>query len=317
MNVVIAEDLLKRSAAEWQASPFTFTGADGKDPEAMGQAVKQTGARALVLGTNRYPDAFYESLERGTLIQRYGVGYDSIPLDLCRRLGHVVGYTPGALDGAVAEHTLALMLAMTRHVCTGDQKVRSGAWGLEAGVDLEGLELGLLGWGPIARRVAVMAHHGFGMKVKVYRRTPPSDAPVPVTWVADLKTLVGESDVISLHLKSVPELRRVVNAELFASFRKGSRFVNTARGALVDEGALHDALASGHLAGAAIDVFEKEPYVPVDGKDLRLLPTVVLAPHAGSNTRGANRAMAHACLRNLGALRDGRFGDLVLVPEMR
>lgn len=317
MNIVIGSDLFERSKAIWQASPYSFHPADGKDAQALADAVKRSGARALIIGTAKYPDSFFEELPPQTLVQRYGVGYDAVPLALCQKRGLYVGYTPGTLDRAVAEQTFALMLAWARRVVTGDQKVRQGGWGLASGLELGGLVLGLLGWGPIAQKVAHMAHHGFGMNVCVWRREPILNPPLPLTWCPTREELVAQSDVVSLHLKAVPELKGVVNRNLLRGFKKNACLVNTARGLLVDEGDLYDALVAGDLAGAALDVFAAEPYVPVAGKDLRSLEQVLLAPHAGSNTSGANGAMARSCLANVAALAEGRIKDLVLVPAFK
>jgi phosphoglycerate dehydrogenase-like enzyme len=132
----------------------------------------------------------------------------------------------------------------------------------------------------------------------------------------DANAVIQASDVVSIHLPALPSTAHFVNAELLARFRPGALLINTARGSLVDEVALYDALMNGALAGAALDVFETEPYCPrVPNKDLRRLDNVVLTPHIGSSTVEANRRMALACVANLQAFVDSRIEDLTLIPS--
>ncbi|MBN8216083.1 MAG: hydroxyacid dehydrogenase [Spirochaetes bacterium] len=315
MDVLIAEDLYTRAEPLWAASGHRFHRADGKDEGAMAKAFAAGGIRALIIGTKKYSDAFYEGMPEGTLVQRFGVGFDSVPLELCKRKKIRVGYTPGTLDAAVAEHTLALLLSIAHQIPAAHADLTGGTWQGRAGLQVAGKTLALLGFGPIARRVARMAKRGLEMRVQVYNNfgeIPKSEQQDIDALFGDLAPALEGADFVSMHLRAVDPTRHFIRAETLARFKPGAVFLNTARGSLVNEGDLFDAIASGRLGGAALDVFEKEPYEPQGGKDLRKLRQVVLTPHVGSNSDGANRAMAESCLKNLAALEAG--GPLTLVP---
>ncbi len=222
------------------------------------------------------------------VVANCAVGTDNVDLDACRRRGVVVTNTPGVLTEATADLTWLLILAVARRFREGDALIRSGSWDgwkpLELmGTSLEGMTLGVYGFGRIGRAVARRAE-AFGMKVLALVEGDSPEA---------FERLLAESDVLTLHAPLVPETRgRFGTAEL-ARMKKGAILVNTARGPIVDEAALAAALASGHLGGAGLDVFEKEPAVH---PALLSLPNVVLLPHLGSSTRQTRLAMARtAC----------------------
>jgi glyoxylate reductase len=222
------------------------------------------------------------------VVANCAVGTDNVDLDACRRRGVVVTNTPGVLTEATADLTWLLILAVARRFREGDALIRSGSWDgwkpLELmGASLEGMTLGVYGFGRIGRAVARRAE-AFGMKVLALVEGDSPEA---------FERLLAVSDVLTLHAPLLPETRgRFGTAEL-ARMKKGAILVNTARGPIVDEAALAAALASGHLGGAGLDVFEKEPAVH---PALLSLPNVVLLPHLGSSTRQSRLAMARtAC----------------------
>ena len=188
-------------------------------------------------------------------------------------------------DIAVAEHTMALMLAAGRGVARMDREVRAGVWSPTEGFQFYGKTLGLIGLGGIGGEVARMAR-GFGMKVIAYNRTPRADSAVPLV---DLDTLLAQSDVISLHLTLGEETRGFLSAERIARLKSGVILVNTARGALVDEAALVAALKSGHIRHAGLDVFHAEPLKPDNA--LAQLPNVTLTSHAAFRTQEASETL--------------------------
>ena len=186
-------------------------------------------------------------------------------------------------------------------------------WRPERGVELNGLVLGILGFGAIGRRVAQIAHFGFGMRVVAADRLEPATLEQREgrnmqaiqqefgldKYTTDVTSLLRESDVLSILLPATEDNRQFVNADRLAVMKPDAMLINTARGAVLDEAALYDALAAGRLAGAALDVYQQEPYEPVSPeRDLRTLPNILLTPHIGSNTRQANEAMARASLKN-------------------
>lgn len=215
------------------------------------------------------------------IVANYAVGYNNIDVAAARELGIIVTNTPGVLTEATADMTIALMLAVMRRVVEGDNEVRrTGRCIWEPlhmlGVGLQAKRLGIIGMGRIGSAVATRAR-AFGMNVIGTRR---GDA---------LEELLATSDVVSIHLPLHAETRHLIDARALARMKRGAFIVNTARGAIIDESALCDALASGHLGGAALDVYEDEPAV---NPRLLAMANVVLAPHIGSATFETRSAMA-------------------------
>jgi lactate dehydrogenase-like 2-hydroxyacid dehydrogenase len=311
---------------EFEKAEAVFRAADDLDclPVSADEAecarvVAEHKPRALVVGPAAYAGPLYAALANpsGALIARFGVGHDGIDKPLARQHGIVVTNTPGVLDASVAEHTLWLIGCLARHIPAADAHVRTGAFAGVTGIELGGKTLGILGPGNIGRRVAAAAHFGFGMRVMAWSRRPQATDPARDgidAWAATPEELFRACDILSVHLRSDATTRHFVNAERLAWLRPTALLVNTARGAVLDEAALFDALAGGRLAGAALDVFEYEPYRPVaSDKDLRTLRHVVLTPHVGSNTREANHRMAAAALENVRHFLAGKLEQLTRV----
>lgn len=215
------------------------------------------------------------------MIANYAVGYDNVDIEAARELGITVTNTPGVLTEATAELTMALMLAVMRRVVEADREIRTTLQCIWEplhllGDGLNGRQLGIVGMGRIGTAVADRAR-AFGMHVIGVRRGEP------------IEQLLATSDVVSIHAPLSPETRHLIDAAALARMKRGSYLVNTSRGAIVDEEALCAALESGHLRGAALDVYEEEPAV---NPRLAALPNVVLAPHVGSATWETRSAMA-------------------------
>lgn len=224
------------------------------------------------------------------LAANYGVGYDNVDVDACRERGIAVTNTPGVLDAAVADLTLALILACRRHLIASDRFVRDGGWERGwaqpelLGRDLAGSTLGLVGMGRIGSEVARRAE-AFGLKVAFHRR---SDG-------LPLDELLATADVVSLHVPLSPETQGLLSRERLALLRDGATLVNTARGAIVDEEALVDELVSGRIS-AGLDVYAAEPHVP---DRLLGLANVVLTPHIASATEETRAAMTRVLVDNV------------------
>jgi D-3-phosphoglycerate dehydrogenase len=199
--------------------------------------------------------------------------------------GITVHTIKGYGDTAVAEHTIALMFAAARNVTRMDRDVRAGTWTPQEGVQLLGKTLGVIGLGGIGREVARIAK-GIGMEVIGYNRTRHADADVPFT---DIDTLLAKSDVVSLNLVLNDETRGFLNKDRIARMKPGAILVNTARGALVDEAALIEALQSGHIGHAGLDVFHAEP-LKAD-HPLAKVPNVTLTAHAAFRTQEASMTL--------------------------
>jgi glyoxylate reductase len=228
------------------------------------------------------------------LVANYSVGFDRIDVAACAARGVAVSNTPGVLDAATADLAMALILTARRRIVAGDRLVRSGGWGTSwAEVRLEarevsGATLGIVGLGRIGSAVARRAH-GFDMNVLSVRR------------VGDLDELMRASDIVSVHVPLSQETVGLISRERLALLRDGATFVNTARGAVVDEAALVDELVSGRIT-AGLDVFAHEPQVP---ESLYGLDNVVLTPHIASGTVETRAAMTRAVVDNVLAFMRG------------
>lgn len=236
------------------------------------------------------------------LIQHQGVGYDKTDVAAARAAGVPVALCPEGTTIGVAEHTILLILAVYRQLLRADASVRAGEWlqfGLRAGsYELAGKCLGLAGLGRIGRAVARRAR-AFEATVWYYDPVRPSPAEEEALGVAyrAFDELLAAADIVSLHLPATPQTRHIIGAAALTRMRRGSILINTARGALVDEAALVEALRSGRLAGAGLDVFEREP--PAPSSPLLSLPNVVLTPHVAAGTRDALIAKMNAAFANM------------------
>jgi glyoxylate reductase len=236
------------------------------------------------------------------IIANIAVGFDNIDVRAARARGIVVTNTPDVLTGSVAEFTWALILAVARRVAEGDRLVRRGEWkgwalDFMLGMELKGKQLGIIGRGRIGRAVAAKAP-AFGMQAVFASRE--GRPPGPDERSLD-EVLIG-SDVVTIHAPATPETRHLIDRRALARMKRSAILVNTARGAIVDEEALAWALKERLIAGAALDVYEREPaVVPA----LLEMEHVVLAPHLGSATRETRTAMADLAARNVIAVLNG------------
>jgi glyoxylate reductase len=259
----------------------------------------QDGIEALIVANEAVPLDRFPSLR---LIANFGVGYDRIDVAACAERGIAVTNTPGVLDAATADLTFALILAARRRVVEGDRLVRAGEWHSPwadsfLGEELTGSTLGVLGLGRIGEAVARRAR-GFDLRVLYSRR---SAAKSDLGEQRDLDDLLAESDIVTIHVPRTPETEGLIDARRLALLRDGACLVNTARGEIVDEGALVRELVSGRIR-AGLDVFAHEPAVPVELLELR---NVVLTPHLGSATAQTRGAMTRLAVDNVLALERG------------
>ena len=236
------------------------------------------------------------------VISNYGVGVDHIVLDDCRTIGMPVGNTPGAVNGATADLTMALVLAVARNVVTGDRYARSDAFkifdpGMLLGTDVFGTTLGVVGMGAIGREVAKRAR-GFDMHIVYHnrRRDEAAERELGARYCT-LEALLDQSDFVSLNMPLTDSTRNLIGAPELARMRSSAFLVNTARGGVVDTDALYDTLRNQRIAGAALDVTEPEP-LPRD-HPLLALENLVILPHLGTSTTGTRRRMGQMTLDNL------------------
>jgi lactate dehydrogenase-like 2-hydroxyacid dehydrogenase len=241
---------------------------------------------------------------RAKIIANFGVGFNHIDVNAARARGLAISNTPDVLTDATADTAMTLLLMVARRAGEGERHVRAKAWtGWRPthmlGTQVTGKTLGLVGMGRIARAVARRAHHGFGMKVIFHDPYPPSPqeaAALGAEPVGSLDEVFAKADFVSLHCPATPETRHLVNAERLRQMKPGAYLINTARGDVVDEAALVQALKAGTIKGAGLDVFEKEPVVT---DELLTMENVVLLPHLGSATRETRIAMGMRALENL------------------
>ena len=245
------------------------------------------GCAAVIAGSEPYTAEVLAASPDLRVIARTGVGYDAIDTSACDRAGVAVCVTPGVNHHAAAEQAIALLMGVARGFPAADRMVREGRWGYVAQPRVIGSTIGLVGLGRIGQAVATRAV-GLGLKVLAYEPNPPAE--FVQQWnieLTSLDDLLGRSDYVSLHCPYSRDSHHLMDAERFAQMKKGAVFINTARGLLVDETALVEALRSGHLRGAGLDVFEVEP-LPLESELIKL-PNVLLAPHlAGADNESRN-----------------------------
>jgi glyoxylate reductase len=294
-----AVELLRTAGAVWVAP-----GEDPLDPAEL--RARSSGAEAVVcmLHDRIDGDLLDAAGERLRVVANVAVGYDNIDVAACAERGVVVTNTPGVLVEATADLTFALLLGITRRVGEGDRLLRAGtpwSWSMSflLGTGLQGRTLGLVGYGRIGRAVARRAA-AFGMRVVVARRRPAAPGEPPVL---PLDELLAVADVVSLHCPLTAATRHLIDAAALRRMRPDAYLINTARGPVVDEAALAGALERGELAGAGLDVFEREPRVE---PRLLALDTVLLTPHLGSATSQTREAMAVLAARNVVAVLSGQ-----------
>ena len=247
---------------------------------ALAAMCREVQADAILAGQNRIDAAVLDASPRLRIVARHGVGVDSVDVPAAAARGIIVTRAPGSNSRAVAEHAMALILALAKDLRPLAATVADGGWRADVGPtrDLVGLRLGLVGYGSIGQAVGALGA-AFGMEV----------AACHPSGTMDLDSLLRRSDVLSLHCPLTPETRHMIGAAELAAVPRGAIAVNTARGGLIDEAALLAALESGQLAAAGLDVFEREP--PGAEEALRRHPRVIATPHIAGSTPHAMVAM--------------------------
>jgi len=314
MKVVVAEKISGSALALLREPRWTLVTPeqlDGKLPEQL------AGADALIVRSAvQVDEALLEYAHKLRVIGRAGVGVDNIDLEAATRKGIAVMNTPGANAVAVAEHALAMMLAMARHLCRADALMHAGKWEKKSlqGSELRGKTLGIVGLGRVGMEVARRAR---AMAMEVVAHDPFVSAGVAkeegIRMVA-LEELYGESDYLTLHVGLTAQTAAMVNGRSLSQMKRGARLVNCARGELVREADLVQALKQGQLAGAALDVFEEEP---LKNSPLRGMENVILTPHIGGSTREAQEAVGYQiALQVKEYLKHGVIQNAVNVPSV-
>jgi lactate dehydrogenase-like 2-hydroxyacid dehydrogenase len=278
-------------------------------PDQLVQVLQQADIVITTVTDKWHAGIFDTTGIRTKLLANVGVGVNHIALESARRAGITVSNTPDDVTDDTADVAIGLMLMSMRRLSEGERHLRSGAWGglrptFMLGRTLRGKTLGIVGYGRIGRAVARIAHDAFGMKILWHApRDPRIDDPAtagPATAerAESLETLLRRADVVSLHCPATPETRHLMNAETLALMPEHAYLINTARGDVVHEAALADALKQRLIAGAGLDVYEFEPSVAAELKELE---NVVLVPHLGSATIETRTNMGMRALANVDA----------------
>ena len=264
------------------------------------------GFDAALAGSEPYTRKVIEARPELKVIARVGVGYDAVDVQAATEHGRAVTITPGTNHGSVAEHTFSLMLALAKRVVIQHNAVARGEWPRGINRPLRGSVLGLAGLGRTGKAVALRAQ-AFEMTVIAYEPFPDREVCARHgIELVEFDELLKRSDWISLHLPATPQSRHIINAETLAKMKPGAMLINTARGAVVDEGALAAALESGHLGGAGLDVFEQEP----PGKlSFFGRPNVVFTPHVAGVDSRSLADMAASAARSVVEILKGHWPE--------
>ena len=244
---------------------------------------------------------------RCRLLANFGVGFNHIDVDAASAAGIQVSNTPGAVTDATADIGMTLILMSARRAGEGERLLRAGDWhGWHPtqllGLHISGKTVGILGMGRIGQAVARRCHFGFGMKVRYLSRSPKT-LTFPAELADNLTDLAASVDILVVCVPAGPETHHLIDANVLAAMRPSAHLINIARGDIVDEAALIGALETGEIAGAGLDVYEFEPYVPAA---LRAMPQVTLLPHLGTNALEVRTAMGHMALDNVAAFEAGQ-----------
>jgi (S)-sulfolactate dehydrogenase len=295
MQKVIVSEFMDEDAIRERLSDFDTLYDPGlvDRPEALRAAL--AGASALIVrNRTQVRGDLLASAPDLKVVGRLGVGLDNIDLAACKARGIAVYPATGANDGAVAEYVIGTAMLLLRGAYGASAQVAEGAWPRNAlmGREIAGKRLGLVGFGAIARETARRAA-ALGMRVAAHDpflgpNDPAWRAPVGPVEPMVFETLIASSDVLSLHVPLTDETRGLIDAEAIGRLPVGAILINAARGGVVDEGAVATALKAGHLGGAALDVFAREPLGAEDGAAFRGVPNLILTPHIAGVTRESN-----------------------------
>lgn len=306
-------DLMTGARLEKIQQAGEFTAHMGR-PQSHEQFIERIGdANALMLGWD-LPVEVMKAARELELIAFVGIGAGNfVDIEAAVEQGITVCNTPGYADNTVAEHALAMMLATARHLRLLDRDLRKGRWNQSLlGLELRGKKLGLIGFGGIAARFAELAL-GIGMSVRAWTRNPDAQrARQHGIAFDDLETILRDSDVLSLHVALTPETEGLLDHRALALTKPGVLIINTARGEIIDETALLEALRSGSVAGAGIDVYHQEP-LPLD-HPLVGLDNVLLTPHVAFNTPEATLALLDISIDNIVHYFRGEPTNVIAAP---
>ena len=293
--------------------------------QCLADTITRVDAKAVIVGSNTYKKQLYEALSPDGIIARFGVGTDGIDFEYTSQCKLTVANTPNVTDDSVAELSMWLIGDLARMLNYMDKQMKANIFSGETGKEIRGKHLGIIGFGNIGKKVARIASFGFNMQVHGFGQSTIKQIEerykLPIdefnhlfglkSYTNDIEEILPKCDFVSCHLPLTADTRKFFDRRLFSKFKENAYFVNTSRGAIVDEEALNEFLGPNQIKGAALDVYNKEPYSPEKGhKDLRLWNRVVLTPHIASDTTEANLRMARTALDNIYSFFDGKYDEI-------
>ena len=290
-RILVADDVSDSGLQPLRDAGFALEKNTGLTPDALLEALSDCDA-LIVRSETKVTAELMDAAKKLRVIGRAGVGVDNIDVAAATARGIVVMNAPDGNTITTAEHTIALLIALARNVPQSNSSLKSGKWERKRfiGAELQGKTLGIVGLGRIGRAVAARAR-GFGMKIVAHDPfIAPDQARDLEIEVAPLDEVFARADFLTVHTPLTPETRAIVGKEAFAKMKKGVRVINCARGGLVDESALYEAIKFGAVVGAALDVFEQEP--PPPDHPLLALDEVIVTPHLGASTTEAQEGVA-------------------------
>jgi phosphoglycerate dehydrogenase-like enzyme len=320
LNIIVTESEYRKGE-----SVFSSAGNDIKcfpvpDEESLlAEKIFSLKAKHVIVGTSKYVGPLYNALPKGGVIARFGIAHDGIDKEKVTKSCLYCSNTPDVLSQSVAELVLGLMMLSARHLVDMTKSLKDGRWQPRLGAELMNKTLAVIGCGVIGSRVAQIASFGFQMKVVGYDKLELDVDRMKrengfSSIEGEFNRAVSEADFVTLHMPLLESTKNFIDSERLEMMSPGAWLINTSRGAIVDEEALFAALKSGIIAGAALDVFTKEPYQPADKTyDLRLLHNVILTPHIGSTTNEASQGMAKRCLSNIEFAEKGEYEKMDIV----
>ncbi len=316
MKIFIADDIAAEGVAYLKTNtPYHIDFSPKLKPEQACEHIQDADA-VIVRSATSIRGPLLEAARNLKVIGRAGIGTDNIDVNTATERGIVVVNTPDANATTTAELAIAHMLSLCRHLPTADRSVRSGKWERSKfnGTEIAGKTLGIIGFGTIGR---IVASRALGLKMHVLAFDPfvtPAIFVEAGVEAVDFDTLLGNSDIVTLHCPLIDKTRNLINTTAIDRMKPGARLINCARGGLVDEQALYEALKNGHLAGAALDVYENEP---PQNSPLFELNNIVFTPHLGASTEEAQTAVGIEIAKQIATfLQDGEAINAVNLPRI-
>lgn len=319
--VVVIEDVYKKGSDIFGSVADLEIVIAPIDEDSLSKIVREKNAFAVVLGVEKYTGTLYESMKKGGILARFGVGYDGVDLKKAKHSNLFVTNTPEVLESTVAEFTIFLAGEVMRKPGLVNEEMKKGIWHPVMGNELKGKTWAIIGLGKIGKKLSQILTFGFGVRVLALEINNVEPEKIRKKYgvekiSSDLSEIIPFADIVSLHLPTNRDTYHFISRDKLEQFKHGAVLINTGRGSLIDENALYDSLKNGHLSGAGLDVFENEPYKPVNlNKDLRELSNVVLTPHIASSTVECTRRMAERVIQNIHFALEQKYEKMDIVLE--